>query len=137
MSAWISGSSGKTRFTIETSLGHRGHFLYAEANGEIHGILPLVHVKSRLFGNALISNAFCVYGGVAAADRAAMRALDGRALELGDALGVDHIEYRNRARMHEAKGRQPSALQDFQRAYFLAPSDPNYRAKMKELGLLQ
>ncbi len=45
--------------------------------------------------------------------------------------------YFNRGRMHEAKGRQPSALQDFQRAYSLDSSDPNYRAKMKELGLLQ
>jgi tetratricopeptide (TPR) repeat protein len=45
--------------------------------------------------------------------------------------------YFNRGRMHEAEDRQPSALQDFQRAYSLDPSDPNYRAKMKELGLLQ
>ena len=45
--------------------------------------------------------------------------------------------YFNRGRMHEVTGRQPSALQDFQRAYTLDPSDPNYRAKMKELGLLQ
>ena len=45
--------------------------------------------------------------------------------------------YHNRGRMHEATGRQPSALQDFQRAYSLDPSDPNYRAKMKEFGLLQ
>ncbi|MCH6590699.1 MAG: tetratricopeptide repeat protein [Proteobacteria bacterium] len=45
--------------------------------------------------------------------------------------------YFNRGRMYEATGRQPSALQDFQRAYSLDPSNPNYRAKMTELGLLQ
>ncbi|HSK41865.1 MAG TPA: hypothetical protein VK943_19020, partial [Arenibaculum sp.] len=34
---------------IERSLGHRCHFLYAHRGGTIAGILPLVHVRSRLF----------------------------------------------------------------------------------------
>jgi FemAB-related protein (PEP-CTERM system-associated) len=85
---------------IERSFGHRGHFLYAEADGQIRGVLPLVHVHSRLFGNALISNAFCVYGGVASETGGAQRALDARALELAHSLGVDYLEYRSRSPVH-------------------------------------
>jgi FemAB-related protein (PEP-CTERM system-associated) len=85
---------------IERSFHHPCHFLYAETGGSIKGVLPLVHVKSRLFGNALISNAFCVYGGPAATHEAAFRALDARALELAHALQVDYVEYRGRTRAH-------------------------------------
>jgi len=86
---------------IEESFGHPTHYLYAEANGAIRGVLPLVHLRSRLFGNALVSNAFCVYGGPIASDEAALRALDAKAAELADGLGVDHLEYRCRRRLHD------------------------------------
>ncbi|MHA1113367.1 MAG: FemAB family XrtA/PEP-CTERM system-associated protein, partial [Alphaproteobacteria bacterium] len=33
---------------IEESFGHRTHYLRAKRDGEICGILPLVHIKSRL-----------------------------------------------------------------------------------------
>ena len=43
------------------------------------GVLPLAEVKSLLFGHALVSTPFCVYGGIVAADEAAhARAGDGR-----------------------------------------------------------
>jgi hypothetical protein len=48
---------------IERSFRHRCYYLYAESQGQLRGVLPLVHVRSRLFANALISTAFCVYGG--------------------------------------------------------------------------
>lgn len=79
---------------IEESLGQKCHFLMAEREGEIVGVLPLVHVKSRLFGNTLVSNAFCVYGGPAAADEAARAALDEAAVDLAEKLRVDYLEYR-------------------------------------------
>ena len=79
---------------IEESFGHRTHYLYALRDGRIRGVLPLVHVKSLLFGNALVSTAFCVFGGPAASDDAAREALDVRACALADHLGVDHLEYR-------------------------------------------
>src|SRR5262249_34894755 len=34
---------------LERSFGHRTYFCYAEEKGEVRGVLPLVHVKSRLF----------------------------------------------------------------------------------------
>ena len=50
---------------------HPTHYLYAEVDGQITGVLPLAHVKSLLFGNALVSLPFAVYGGVAADSEAA------------------------------------------------------------------
>jgi FemAB-related protein (PEP-CTERM system-associated) len=84
------------RQVIEEALGHRCHFLLAEAQGQIQGVLPLGHVRSRLFGNALISAPFCVYGGAAAVSEAARRALEAAACDLARELGVDYLELRNR-----------------------------------------
>src|SRR5215831_9321925 len=62
------------REIIEGVFRHRTHYLIAEQRGEIVGILPLAEVKSRLFGHALVSLPFCVYGGPAADDPPAERA---------------------------------------------------------------
>src|SRR5579862_8049347 len=53
---------------MERAFGHRTHYAYAERDGQITGIIPLTETKSRLFGHALVSNAFCVYGGPVASD---------------------------------------------------------------------
>ncbi|MCB1777002.1 MAG: peptidoglycan bridge formation protein FemAB, partial [Candidatus Competibacteraceae bacterium] len=45
---------------LRQAFGHKTHFLYAEMDGAIQGILPLGHIRSLLFGNALISTPFCV-----------------------------------------------------------------------------
>ena len=79
---------------------HRTWFLQAERNGVIEGVLPLVQVKSVLFGNALVSLPFGVYGGVAAANEEAASALEQRARDLAVELGVDHLEFRNVAPRH-------------------------------------
>jgi len=92
------------REVIETAFGHPAHFLYAEENGEIVGILPLGHVKSALFGNALVSTPFCVYGGIVSVSEPARLALDTAACELGRALRVDHLELRN---IQPAAGSRP------------------------------
>jgi FemAB-related protein (PEP-CTERM system-associated) len=79
---------------------HDSHFLYAEDGGAIQGVLPLGHVKSRLFGNALVSLPFGVYGGVAASDPAAAQLLEQEAQGLARRLDVDHLEMRNVQRRH-------------------------------------
>lgn len=84
---------------VERAFGHKTYYLYAEQKGEIIGVLPLVHIKSPLFGNALISNAFCVYGGIVADDKETFQALDQEACLLAKKLGVDHLEFRNRKHM--------------------------------------
>ena len=77
------------------AFGHKTHFLFAERDGRIEGVLPLGHVKSRLFGNALISSPFCVYGGIAATSTAAAIALEEAAQSLASRLGVEYLEFRN------------------------------------------
>ncbi|MFQ5534409.1 MAG: FemAB family XrtA/PEP-CTERM system-associated protein [Sphingomonadales bacterium] len=84
------------REVIETTFGHRCHYLYAEEAGAITGVLPLVHVSSLLFGKSLVSTAFCVYGGPATVNAEATRTLMRHAEQLGLDLGVDRLEYRNR-----------------------------------------
>jgi len=80
---------------IEQSFGHKTHFLFAEREGVIEGVLPLGHVNSLLFGNNLVSLPFCVYGGIAAENNAARAALQQAACALADRLGVDSLEMRN------------------------------------------
>ena len=85
---------------IERAFGHRTHYLLAESAGAIVGVLPLTEVKSRLFGHSLVSNVFCVYGGIVAANDAARLALDGAAQQLARDLNVGHLEYRQLQSSH-------------------------------------
>ena len=84
------------REVIESVFRHRTFYLLAERDTVIVGVLPLAEVKSLLFGHALVSLPFCVYGGVAVTDPAAVPALHGAARALAGELGVDHLELRNR-----------------------------------------
>jgi FemAB-related protein (PEP-CTERM system-associated) len=88
-------------------LGHRTHYLLAERAGEIVGVLPLVELKSFLFGHALVSSPCAVYGGVASLDRIAISALHDHAVEIGNELGVEHLEMRNVASAAAGWPRQP------------------------------
>jgi FemAB-related protein (PEP-CTERM system-associated) len=99
---FVSGCSEATFFhragwktVIERAFGHRTKFLYAEAGGRIEGVLPLAEVKSVLFGHALVSLPFCVYGGVATGNERARRLLGEAAGTLAEEWRVDHLEYRS------------------------------------------
>src|SRR5690606_19623809 len=81
---------------LEAVFRHRTHYLLAERDGGVVGVLPLAEVKSALFGHALTSLPFAVYGGVAATDAQAVSALHRRARDIGAELGVQHLELRNR-----------------------------------------
>ncbi|MGH7818788.1 MAG: FemAB family XrtA/PEP-CTERM system-associated protein [Candidatus Binatia bacterium] len=83
---------------IERSFGHRPFPLAAVADGgRIAGVLPLVLVKSRLFGRFLVSLPFVNYGGLLADDEAAEAALWERAVELARDNGAKYLEARHRA----------------------------------------
>ena len=86
LSAW--------RKVIEAAFAHRTHYLAAEQDGAIVGVLPLVQVRTRLFGHMLVSNPFCVYGGPLAANAEAARALADYAAELRVKLGAGGCEFR-------------------------------------------
>jgi FemAB-related protein (PEP-CTERM system-associated) len=81
---------------IEKSFGHRAYYLYTEQDGCISGVLPLFHVRSRLFGSFLNSLPFGAYGGVVAATEQAASALEQAACALASELGVGYLEMRNR-----------------------------------------
>lgn len=83
------------RRVIRKAYGHDCHFRLARRGGEIVGVLPLVHVKSPLFGKSLVSVGFCVYGGILASDDEAFQALAADAVDLGAKLKVDHLELRS------------------------------------------
>ena len=76
-------------------LGHRSYYLMAKKAAEVVGIFPLVHVKSKLFGNALISVPFGVYGGILADDEQVQELLSEQALTLARELKVDYVEVRD------------------------------------------
>ncbi len=77
---------------------HRSLYAFAERDGAIVGILPLMHVKTTMFGNTLMSSPFCVYGGPLAADPQAIAALDQYAADAMHRTGASAIEYRFRDR---------------------------------------
>lgn len=88
------------RDVVEHSFGQATHFLYAEERDTIRGVLPLAHYKSRMFGNALISNGCCMGGGPVADDDAVYAALDHHAIRLMNTLGCRYLEYRRPVRRH-------------------------------------
>ncbi|MFZ5609474.1 MAG: FemAB family XrtA/PEP-CTERM system-associated protein [Pseudomonadota bacterium] len=79
---------------IAATFGHDCHYLYAERDGAVAGVLPLIHIKSRIFGSSLISVAFAVYGGPLFHDPETHQALEAEAVRLRDALGASLVEYR-------------------------------------------
>ena len=85
---------------LRQAFGHDTYFLSARRDGVIEGVLPLGHVKSMLFGNALTSLPFAVYGGVAAISEEAAQALEDEAQRLARKLGVQHLELRHVRQRH-------------------------------------
>src|SRR2546427_11009028 len=51
---------------FEGAYRHERVYLVAEEAGEIAGVLPLVVIKSRLFGRRVVSMPFLDYGGILA-----------------------------------------------------------------------
>ena len=80
---------------------HTPHYALAERDGAVTGVLPLVHVKTRLFGNSLISSPFCVYGGPLAADQESAAALEAYAARLMQQTGAAVTEFRFLHRLPE------------------------------------
>lgn len=81
---------------IEKSFGHTGYYLSAHnEKGEIQGILPLIHMKSYLFGSFLVSVPFVNYGGLLCCSNKTEKALLDHAESLRSDLGADHIEFRH------------------------------------------
>ncbi|MBE0669595.1 MAG: FemAB family PEP-CTERM system-associated protein [Anaerolineales bacterium] len=79
----------------EECFGHKYYVLLSEnARGDIRGMLPLVHIKSWIFGNFLVSMPYFNYGGVCADDEPTQERLIEEAVRLARDLKAQHIEFR-------------------------------------------
>jgi FemAB-related protein (PEP-CTERM system-associated) len=80
---------------ITKATGHRCHLVTArDAHGALTGLVPLHHVRSPLFGQALVGSGFAVDGGLLADDAAVADTLATGAADLARALGVPSVELR-------------------------------------------
>ena len=97
------------------------HFLLAERDSEIVGVLPLVLQRSLLFGTALLSLPFCVEGGPLTMDGEADAALTSAALALQRETGAPYLEFRSRKAVRDGWTSRKDLYATFCRA--LSPDD--------------
>ncbi|MEM8984964.1 MAG: FemAB family XrtA/PEP-CTERM system-associated protein [Pseudomonadota bacterium] len=83
------------RDVIGNCFGKHAYYLKAVQRDEITGVLPLIRLKSMLFGDFLVSMPYLSYGGVVARDEQSREALLRACAELGADLGVRHAELRH------------------------------------------
>ena len=80
---------------IRDCFGKPAHYLKAERDGNISGVIPLIRLKSVLFGDFLVSMPYLSYGGVVANDEHSRDALLDASARLSRELGVRHAELRH------------------------------------------
>ena len=92
---------------IEETFGHKG-FRWAaiDPDGQLQGVLPAVHVRSRVLGSYLISMPFLNGGGPVSHSDEAFRMLSERVLAEAKRRRVDLLELRTRAA--RSNGLRPS-----------------------------
>ena len=81
---------------IEETYGYKALYLVACLGSEIHAILPLFLVHNLIVGRALISSPFAVYGGALCLSFEAQRLITAYVEQLGEELGVQYVELRNK-----------------------------------------
>ena len=79
---------------VAQTFGHRDRSVLALQDGAVVGLLPLVELRTRLFGHALVSLPFCVYAGPLATDAEAARSLLRHAADLRRTTGAASLELR-------------------------------------------
>jgi len=81
---------------IRKTFGHTGYYFSARNDdGEITGILPLIRLSSRLFGDFMVSMPYFNYGGAIGDNQLIEQQLMQAANEHAAGIGVTHIEYRD------------------------------------------
>ena len=107
---------------VEKNFGHKAHYAMAMRDEKICGILPLIEIKSRFFGHALVSIPYAVYGGIAALDKESHYSLRRCAETLAELIHVDYLELRNVCSSSLFKLSEPNAYLNS----LGVPSDLNY-----------
>jgi FemAB-related protein (PEP-CTERM system-associated) len=82
---------------VEKTLGRRCFTLVARSSNQITGVLPVSWVRSRVFGDSLVSLPLAVYGGICTDDANSHAALLKAAGNLARRLRVQYVEMRNRS----------------------------------------
>lgn len=80
---------------LQKGLHQEPYCVEALQEGQTAGILPLMFVKSPIFGRFLVGLPYLNYGGVQAAESSVALALIDRAVELADRLDVRYLELRH------------------------------------------
>jgi FemAB-related protein (PEP-CTERM system-associated) len=80
---------------VERAFGHESHYLLAEKDREIVGVLPLFRVNSLLAGCLLVSVPYATYGGVLADSAEIACALLDEAKSIATRIGVRSLELRS------------------------------------------
>ncbi len=107
---------------ISQLFGHQNYcFLAKDQAGKVVGVLPVVHIKSLLFGNYMVSLPYFNYGGAVAVDENTEQALMESAIEQGKLLNVSHIEFRD---THERTSELPARIDKVAMLLEL-PDDPD------------
>src|SRR5205814_2780357 len=82
------------RDVIRSAFGHQPRYLIASEGAKTYGVLPLIEMRSALFGHFLVSLPFFNYGGILADSSEAERQLTRAAIELATRQGASHTELR-------------------------------------------
>jgi len=82
---------------VETTFGHRPHYIMAVGEHGIEGVLPLFEVRGLLGGRGLISVPYGVYGGICGRSEPARQLLLHHATGLARRVGAGYVELRHRA----------------------------------------
>lgn len=101
--AYIAGNSAASiyhraewRQLIQKTYGLESHYFKAQnQDKQTVGVLPLIRLKSRLFGDLLVSMPYFMTGGALAEHPSIEQKLIQAANDHAAALGIDHIEYRD------------------------------------------
>lgn len=91
---------------IKQSFGHESHYYTAHISGEVIGVLPVVNLTSRLFGNFGISMPYFNYGGPIGKTEEVVLALLDAAKQQAIASQLSHIEYRCLKPLNQYPGHQ-------------------------------
>jgi FemAB-related protein (PEP-CTERM system-associated) len=90
------------RTVFERAFKHEPIYLIARRGADMVGVLPLVAIRSVLFGRTLTSLPFVNYGGVVASDDRIAQALVDASRDLARDLGCGHVELRHTDRRFAA-----------------------------------
>ena len=91
------------KFAVEGSYGHHCYYLYAEKDGQLLGVLPLVHLYFPGLVNELTALPYCDVGNCLSDDEATQDALFDKALGLQQKLNSKKLNLRGTLRETELK----------------------------------